>query len=327
MKGKTTMLLIVMLALSMPAAFSKNDNFGVDYIFEPYQDGCGEWMIKDTFVLNEPGAPLVPYKAASILLPEGAVLKDVKVKHGKPIIQKGFDLPWGQPPCTYSDTPITVGKNEKIYGSDNLYPNKMFEVVGVEYCKGDAILNVHLFPVQYQAKSGTVHFYEKLTVEVQFGKDMKNKMSRGLRSDKTNIAGIVDNPEVLGTYEEGGSILANEEYIIITNDTLQSTFQTLANHKASYVNGATVYTVSWISSNYSGTDTQMKIRNFIIDKYTNNGTNYVLLGGDTGVVPYRGFYASTGGYTDTDMAADMYYAHLDGTFNADGDSYYGETSD
>ncbi|MBU7044899.1 MAG: hypothetical protein HXS54_00565, partial [Theionarchaea archaeon] len=41
----------------------------------------------------------------------------------------------------------------------------------------------------------------------------------------------------------------------------------------------------------------------------------------------RGFYASTGGYTDTDMAADMYYAHLDGTFNADGDSYYGETTD
>jgi hypothetical protein len=327
MKGKITMLLIVMLALSMPAAFSKNDNFGVDYIFEPYQDGCGEWMIKDTFVLNVPGAPLVPYKAASILLPEGAVLKDVKVKHGKPIIQKGFDLPWGQPPCTYSDTPVTVGKDESIYGSDNLYPNKMFEVVGVEYCKGFAILNVHLFPIQYQAKSGTVHFYEKLTVEVQFGKDMKNKLYRGLQSDKADVAGLVDNPEVLTTYEDGPAPLATEEYIIITNDTMQPIFQTLANHKAAYVNGATVYTVSWISSNYSGTDTQMKMRNFIIDKYTNNGLKYVLLGGDTSAVPYRGFYVSTGGYTDSDMLADMYFAHLDGSHNSDGDGYYGETND
>ncbi|MBU7021962.1 MAG: hypothetical protein HXS41_12960, partial [Theionarchaea archaeon] len=79
--------------------------------------------------------------------------------------------------------------------------------------------------------------------------------------------------------------------------------------------------------NYSGTDTQMKMRNFIIDKYTNNGCKYVLLGGDTSAVPYRGFYVSTGGYTDSDMLADMYYAHLDGSHNSDGDSNYGETSD
>ena len=66
MKGKTTVMiaLVVMLSLSIPAAFSKNDNFGVDYIFVPYQDGCGQWMIEDTMVFSEPGAPLVPYRAA-----------------------------------------------------------------------------------------------------------------------------------------------------------------------------------------------------------------------------------------------------------------------
>jgi hypothetical protein len=71
----------------------------------------------------------------------------------------------------------------------------------------------------------------------------------------------------------------------------------------------------------------MKMRNFIIDKYTHNGTKYVLLGGDVSAVPYRGFYVSTGGYTDSDMLADMYFAHLDGTHNSDGDSRYGETND
>jgi hypothetical protein len=326
MKGKTSVMiaLLVMLSLSIPAAFSKNDNFGVDYIFVPYQDGCGQWMIEDTMILEEPGAPLVPYRAASILLPGGAELKDVKVKHGKPIVQKGFDLPWGHPPCTFSDTPVTVAKNENIYGSNNLYPNKLFEVVGVDYYRGFAVLNVHLFPVQYQPKSGTVKFYEKLTVEVQFGKGMKNKLYRGLAGDMADVAGIVDNPEVLGTYEDGPAPLATEEYIIVTSSTLKSTFQTLANHKAGYVNGATVYDTTWIYSNYTGSDNQMKIRNFIIDKYTNNGTKYVLLGGDTGVVPYRGFYVSTGGYTDSDMAADMYYGHLDGSWNNDGDSRYGE---
>ncbi|MBU7014252.1 MAG: hypothetical protein HXS52_09955 [Theionarchaea archaeon] len=332
MKGKTiTIALVIMLSLSLPAAFSTNDNFGADYTFEVVQMSacptCGDYMVADTQIWEEPGAPLVPYRAVSILLPQGAELKDVKVKHGQPIVQKGIELPWAQLPCTYSDTPVTIGRNEAIYGSNNMYPSEVFQVVGVDYVKGFAILKVNLFPVQYMPKSGTVKFYPKMTVEVQFGKGMKNKLYRGLAADKADVSALVDNPEVLVTYEDGAVPLATEEYIIITNDTMQSTFQTLATHKAGFVNGATVYTVSWISSNYSGTDTPMKMRNFIIDKYTNNGTKYVLLGGDVSAVPYRGFYVSTGGYTDSDMLADMYFGHLDGSHNSDGDSTYGETGD
>ena len=328
LKGRkvTILALVVMLILSISTVYSKNDNFGVDYVFEPYMVN-GQWMIKDTMILNVPGEPLVPYKAATILLPQGAELKDVKVKHGKPIVQRGFDLPWGQPPCTFSDTPVKVGKNEAIYNSNNLYPNKLFEVVGVEYFRGFGILYINLFPVQYMPKSGTVHFYSKLTVEVQFGKGMKNKLYRGLKADKAAVADMVDNPEVVRTYDDGVSPLQTEEYIIITNDTMQSTFQQLADWKSCFVNGTGVYTVSWITSNYSGVDNPEKIRNFIIDKYTNNGTLYVLMGGDVAAVPYRGFYVSTGGYTDSDMLADMYFAHLDGSHNADGDSRYGETND
>jgi hypothetical protein len=333
LKAKKASILVLAMVLSLltPTTLSKNDNFGVDYTFEVVQMSacptCGQYMVADTQIWSGPGAPLVPYRAVSILLPQGAELKDVKVKHGEPIVQKGIELPWGQPPCTYSDTPEMVGKDEAIYGSNSMYPNEVFQVVGVEYLKGFAILNVNLFPVQYMPKSGTVKFYPKMTVEVQFGKGMKNKLYRGLTADKVDVAGMVDNPDVLATYEDNLAPLTTEEYIIITNDTMQSTFQTLATWKAGLVNGATVYTVSWISSNYSGTDTQMKLRNFIIDKYTNNGAKYVLLGGDVSAVPYRGFYVSTGGYTDSDMLADMYFGHLDGTHNADGDSYYGETND
>jgi hypothetical protein len=233
----------------------------------------------------------------------------------------------GPAPLYFSDIPVKVGRNENIYNSDNLYPKEVFQVIGVDYCKGFALLNIHLFPVQYMPKSGTVKFYSEMTVEIQFGKGTKNKLYRGLAADKEDIACMVDNPGTVATYEDKPVPLATEEYIIITNDTMQPVFQMLADWKATWVNGATVYTVNWISSNYSGTDNQMKIRNFIIDKYTNNGTKYVLLGGDVSAVPYRGFYVSTGGYTDSDMLADMYFGHLDGAHNADGDSYYGETND
>ncbi|MGC1122155.1 MAG: Ig-like domain-containing protein [Candidatus Methanofastidiosia archaeon] len=329
MKGKKTIVvgLAILLSLSISTVTSKNDKLSVVYTFESTLGGCGEFLIKDTQVLAIPGEPLTPYKAARILLPEGTEAKNIKVDTGTPVVQEGFDIPWGQPPCTFSDIPVTVGRNEDIYNSDNLYPKEVFQVIGVEYCKGFAILNVHLFPVQYKPKSGTVIFYPEMTVEVQVGKSTKNDLYRGLASDKEDVQGMVDNPDVLATYEDKPAPLATEEYIIITSDTMQSTFQTLANWKAGCVNGATVYTVSWISSNYTGTDTQMKMRNFIIDKYYHNGTKYVLLGGDTSAVPYRGFYVSTGGYTDSDMLADMYFAHLDGSHNADGDSYYGEIND
>jgi hypothetical protein len=117
---------------------------------------------------------------------------------------------------------------------------------------------------------------------------------------------------------------STEEYIIITNSILESTFWKLANWKAHYVSGTGVYTISWIESTYTGVDLQDKIRNFIKNKYINHGTQYVLLGGDTSVVPHRGFYVTANGYTEHDMPADMYYSHLDGTFDADGDTRYAE---
>jgi hypothetical protein len=93
------------------------------------------------------------------------------------------------------------------------------------------------------------------------------------------------------------------------------------------VNGATVVTTSWIYNEFSGADNQEKIRKFIRAAYFNWNTNYCLLGGDIAVVPYRGFYASVDDEIDNDMAADMYYGCLDGTFNADGDNHWAEPED
>jgi hypothetical protein len=318
--------LVTVLILTVPAASSGSDTFSIDYTFEPVamDDQCNQWMVHNTQMLETPGEPVIPYRAARILLPQDALVKDVKVRHSPPLIQKGIEILWGQPPCTFSNTPEKVGKNEEIYNSDDAYPDKLLQVISVESFRGFQVLNVHLFPIQYKPKSQTVKFYETLTVEVTFGKGLKNALYRGLAADKHAVSRLVDNPEMINTYETLSIPTLSEEYIIITNDTLKCIFQKLADYKSCYVNGATVYTVSWIYTHSPGADSQEKIRNFIKNKYTLNGLHYVLLGGDIAVVPYRGFYVSTGGYTDYDMAADMYYAHLDGTFNDDSDSYWAE---
>jgi hypothetical protein len=328
----TLIVLVVLLSLSIPAAFSSNDSFAVEYTFDATLIN-NEWVIDGTVYQEIPGEPLMPYYPAQILLPQGVEVKDVKVKCGTPTIQKGFDIPWGQPPCTFSNPDAEkVGKNQQIYNTDNWYPETVYEVVSVESFRGFKILNVLLYPLQYKPKSGTVKFYDTMTVEVKFGKGLKNKLYRGLQSDSNAVSGMVDNPEMVEAYAEpaeaepfltGGPY----EYVIITNSTLQPVFYDLILHKIDFVNRATLVDVAWIYANYTGYDNPEKIRNFIIDAYNDWDTTYCLLGGDIAVVPYRGFYVSTSGYTDWDMAADMYFGCLDGNFDADGDHIYAEPTD
>ncbi|MBU7023016.1 MAG: S8 family serine peptidase [Theionarchaea archaeon] len=319
-KKALTLVLILVLSLCIPAALSSSDTLTVDYQFTlAPQNDCGSWMVEDTLVQEIAGEPLMPYRAARILLPQDTEVKDIKVRHGAPIIQKGIDIPWGQPPCTFSGpSPEKVGRNEETYTSNSPYPAELYEVTGTESFKGFSILNINLYPVQYQPLTQTVHFYSTLTVEVKFGKGAKNALYRGLQKDKEDVASLVDNPETVNTYS-GPVPLTTEEYIIITRDDLVPIFNTLADHKSCYVNGTGVYTTTYIYATYPGVDNQEKIRNFIIDMYTNHGTEYVLLGGDVSVVPFRWFYVS-----GTYIAADMYYAHLDGTFDADADGIYAE---
>ncbi|MGF3554024.1 MAG: C25 family cysteine peptidase, partial [Thermoplasmatota archaeon] len=78
-------------------------------------------------------------------------------------------------------------------------------------------------------------------------------------------------------------------------------------------------------------DTQAKIRNFITRAYQLWGTEYVLIGGDNDIVPARYLWYwnhdnESDQYNDS-LPSDLYYSCLDGSYNADNDSYWGEPQD
>ncbi len=91
-----------------------------------------------------------------------------------------------------------------------------------------------------------------------------------------------------------------------------------------------------IATNYSayeGDDTQEKIRNMIKSYYNSDKIQWVLLAGDTDVIPIRYVYnpdALLAGESE-DVGdpylkpTDYYYAELDGTWDDDGDDKYGES--
>ena len=92
-------------------------------------------------------------------------------------------------------------------------------------------------------------------------------------------------------------------------------------------------------------DSAARIRNFIRFAYTELGTEYVLLGGDgdvgvesQNIIPARGLFANESGLPliyqekmpeeeEDDLPSDVYYACLDGSFNADMDIHFGESPD
>lgn len=112
-------------------------------------------------------------------------------------------------------------------------------------------------------------------------------------------------------------------YVIITSDALAPAFQTLADWKTQAGVPAVVRTMSFIQQQYpSAADDAERVRQFIRDAYSRWGTKWVLLGGDTDLIPTR--QAITLFYGGESIATDLYFSCLDGNWNADGDSIYGE---
>ncbi len=113
------------------------------------------------------------------------------------------------------------------------------------------------------------------------------------------------------------------EYVIVTSAALASRFEPLARWKTEKGVQGVVRTVEWIDATYpNGVDRAERIRFFLRDAYQNWGTLFVLLGGDTDVIPYRSAVTTLfGGET---IPADYYYMCLEGNWNADGDARFGE---
>ncbi len=127
---------------------------------------------------------------------------------------------------------------------------------------------------------------------------------------------------------------SSAEYLIITSEALVTSFQALADHRASFNNLSTqIITTESIITTYDGTrpdggtDTQTKIRNCIKEYVATNNTLYVVLGGDDTIVPDRDTTSTVNTDTETTIPTDFYYAGLDGTWDDSANGTYGEVGE
>ncbi|MBC7080759.1 MAG: choice-of-anchor J domain-containing protein [Thermoplasmatales archaeon] len=290
-------------------------------------------LAMDLPTVGNAGEPAIPVKPVNVLLPYGAEVKEIKVIAGEPIlIGKAKIVPKQRPVPIGSDEEPEIEEKEEIYKSSEIYPGYLYKEVSTQYLRGFPIVTINLYPVQWNPSTYELYLYPNMELVVELKEGELNELFRGTEEDRELVTRVVDNPREVLTYplNPGHSC----EYVIITNEALKNApgtynFTTLMNSKIAKGMNATIVTVEYIYSNFGGRDNPEKIRNFIKWAYQEWHTQYVLLGGDISVVPYRGLWvqAYSGGDIDPDMESDLYYACLDGDYNSDGDSYWGEPND
>jgi Peptidase family C25 len=294
----------------------------------------------------DPGRPMLPFRTLRVLLPSGSTIIGVSAWP-----QAGTVMIRAPRPVTYGSHPIPVGDarfriaypdtapDAAIYQSTNAYPGQSVELISMQRMKGHDIAIVRVFPARYAPGLRRVLFTPSLRIDIGVIPALQNAaMPRGNRtSDREQIATLVDNPDMLSTYDAGTSLAAHVltpaggssayDYLLVTGAALLPSFDPLIRLREGQGIVVKTETMETITNSYAGVDSAEKLRNYIRYAYTNWGVKYVLLGGDISIVPKRGVYAYSSGETETSMPSDLYFACLDGSWNGNSNSVWGEPTD
>jgi hypothetical protein len=320
------------------------------------QDSEGKWRpaLVGTRTLRETGKPLLVRHSLNILIPPDLTGGEIEVV---PLRTHRIRLPGSLAVgelVTSSDGHQVV--RDRLTATATAYPSIWGESGGSQVWRGFRLATVSLYPLRVHREPGgqwnELEILDRYEIRIRPGSvstaqsvAQRNRRVPGERRRcEEFLRDLVVNPEGLGGYPRAdGQAIAQPtggfepaltpsltgsavSYLIITNEELASEFQVLADHYTDLGLPTAVANVESITASYrNGADIQETIRMFIREAYENWGTEFVLLGGDTEILAPRyvtnTYHPPTG---TTDIPADLYFACLDGNWNADGDYIYGE---
>ena len=285
-------------------------------------DGAQSW--------GTPGSPDLPWYGTKILLPIGEEAVDIQVEFSSPQTLT-LTLPVAPLQTQYPLSSTVVHPRQQpdpaIYGSATPYPAMPHNGLNTQFLAGHPISFSAVCPFSYDPVNNELVFYRQFSLRVKTASTARAAAAmQNLKQDTATSAYLqkaVDNTDNLPHYRNRTT---GWEYLVIHDEAKLAQwlpFKDLYNARGQNV---LLKSVQDITAQTAGADTQEKIRNYIIDVYAANPLRHVLLAGDTDVIPHRGFYVNmgSGGSIDADIPADMYYSCLDGNWNNDGDSYWGE---
>ncbi len=291
-----------------------------------------------------PGLPSVP---VVIEIPVGmtAFGMEVTAVDERPVATDRAVAP-ATPPARGDAVVPTPARDPGLYASTRAFPAAWARLAGEGFARSHRLVTVELAPVRLVPATGELRFAEAIhfrlllapagdrpleqlrivpEVESRFTESLDRALARVPRPAARPVPPVEPTPFApsFPPSIDGSPV----PYVIITNEAMRPQFQILADWKTRKGLAAAVVTIEWITANYpNGADRAEQVRFFLQDAYQSWGTLWVLIGGDTEVIPTR-YVVSTlfaSPQDPTYIPTDLYFACLDGNWNADKDDRIGE---
>ncbi|MCK5786304.1 MAG: T9SS type A sorting domain-containing protein [Candidatus Sabulitectum sp.] len=330
MKNILAVLLSICLS-SFAGELIHHVDFQDELLSEFRYSGYSRMQLTNCESVGLPGEPLLPVRVITLVVPSGAknvslsaVASDVVTSTASGVIQPGA-VP--RPFSAVASTAEIIHEDPSIYELNEFWPALPVQNLRTGNKSGYTIVSFFVYPYRYNPVSRELEFSGSVDVTVTWTDGFSQTVSPGQReSAGEQLSGWIDNPRDIQQYSPLSSGFDAVDYLVISASDYSDSFTSFVAFKNSQGITTELVDIADVLSSSSGYDDAEKLRNYIINRYSADGIQHVLLAGDQTVIPVRMVALSCEGYTDN-VPVDLYFSDLDGTWDASGDHNYGQTND
>lgn len=352
----TALAMAGILGLSAVSAETRNLEFSfsmTDFTMTETANGLTEIVAASSWYLyHESTDPGLPFSIFTIAVPTGSAVGNIKTTVSESVVATDVRMaPNPIPLPTDGSIPFREWEEaDAVYPLDE-YPAVRCTQQGRNLLGGVDLLHFHVSPFRFNARTGELYFADSIKIEVGIlpslpaattsESDMASAPAVPVSVMDWAVNIVVDDKsvELLRSHRlksiartagnEDGDARGRLDYIIITSDSLKTSYMRLAEWKTRKGVPTKIATVESITAAYPSVSTQMAIKRYLRAQYEVNGAlKYVLLGGDDTIVPVA--YCKNPIHSSPNyIPADLYYVCFNGDFDWDADKngIRGEKSD
>ncbi len=265
-------------------------------------------LMDGAYAGTEGGMPMLPEFPRIVSLPAGSGAESISHSESwETLALSVFISPLSEPsPLFLDQTDNVTAPNSEVYGIDAWWPSEPVTLCGTGFMNGSPVAELLVKPFRWNPLSGELQKLTSLEVRIRTA------------PLETQPIQVMDSGDF-------------QRMLIVTDQSYESVFLELADRRNDQGIRTEVFTMDEVYASSAGRDDAEMLRNFVIDYYTANGLDFLLLGGDTNTVPFRYAYAMTceAGISSREdsLPCDLYFSDLDGTWDANGNDIFGEIAD
>jgi hypothetical protein len=286
-----------------------------------------EILIDKGLPRGEPGQPDIPWQKVFVSVPWNADDIEIHIDNVRTVTlaEKLIIAPLQHNvPYCFGTYIQSVEPDKALYSSNKTWPEHPVRFVALRQTRGCTIAEIEVCPFYYHFREGKLELIQTMDLALLYNETKARPeimdlivSERYKHKDIDHVRKLVINPDDVfipiappPAREPSQPYYPEVHYVIVTSRDLAQKFQNLADWRTKFGQNAKVvcwedilantvpdtkgaefnYTSGYIDRNNTseGTrDVQEAIRNFLKWAHVSWGTEYVLIGGDVGIIPIR----------------------------------------